>query len=128
MCRLIFQNRVIKRKIAPSLILSSPYVRAKQTADIAASVLSAGTVQFLESLYPHSDPEDTIIDINALDVDEILLVGHDPHMSDLLSLLVCGSRDVFSLKKSAIAAVEFSGKLEAGLGNLKWLLTPGLVG
>ena len=118
----------LKNKITPNLILTSPFVRAKQTAELAAGALGVKKVELSESLYPDTDLEDTLIEINARTDGELMLVGHDPHLSDLLSWLTCGKRNVFSLKKCGAAAVEFQGKAEAGRGNLKWLLTPGILG
>lgn len=118
----------LKKTMKPRVILSSPYTRAKQTADIASAVLGKIRIELSESLYPDSEPEGIMLEINAREEDEILLAGHDPHMSDLLSWLVCGRHNVFSMKKSAIAAVEFQGRAEAGRGNLKWLVSPALLG
>ena len=68
------------------LILSSPYVRARETAEIVADVFKMKKkIAFSESLIPMADPELLIPEVNEkYSVDSIALVGHEPHLSTLI--------------------------------------------
>src|SRR5438046_10217163 len=73
------------------LILSSPYVRAAQTANIVASELDE-EVTFTDFLLPDANPLELIREINRTKPQSVLLVSHEPDLSRLLSLLVNGGR------------------------------------
>lgn len=111
-------------------ILSSPLVRARQTADEAARSLKFAVRQIVEtpSLAPEIPPADVLGELAALDIEaSVLLVGHEPHLSQLLSLLVAGSADVVRMdfKKAGLAGVECDDAVAAGCGVLQFLLKPG---
>ncbi len=102
-------------------ILSSPYTRAWQTADIVANALGL-EVCAEPRLAPGFDPEKLgeIMQDNAK-ARALLLVGHEPAFSMVISHLIGGGRIV--LKKGALARVEMSGAEELH-GELQWLLQP----
>ena len=108
------------------LILSSPLVRARQTAEIVAAKLNQPLL-FLNELKPGADAKALIQKINGLKrlPARLLLVGHEPDFSELISLLVTGAAGGgFALKKGGLAKLE-SEKLCAGkCAALAWLLTP----
>ncbi len=111
-------------------ILSSPLVRARQTADLAARHLKFAARQIVEtpSLAPESPPADGLGELATLDIDaSTLLVGHEPHLSQLLSLLVAGRTDAVQtdFKKAGLAGVECDDVVSAGRGVLQFLLKPG---
>src|ERR1700736_4387530 len=68
----------LKARIAPSLILSSPYVRAIQTAEIAAAVVGyRGTIVRTDALLPSGSPERVWEEIRDRQTEtEILMAGH----------------------------------------------------
>src|SRR5437868_14257686 len=73
------------------VILSSPYVRARETAQIVAEGLNAGKrLKLTEALAPGGSAEKLIdlINQNGLPTENVLLVGHEPCLSELISLLV----------------------------------------
>src|SRR5882672_671424 len=75
------------------LILSSPYVRARQTAEIVADALGLKKkLEFSESLTPDGDARSLIGVLNKLEPKpaSVLLVGHEPFLSDLISTLTSG--------------------------------------
>ena len=71
------------------LILSSPYVRARETAEILAEIFKMKKkIAFSESLIPTADPALLIPEISEkYSVESIALVGHEPHLSTLISEL-----------------------------------------
>lgn len=112
---------LLKRLMQPDLVVSSPLVRARQTAAIAAQAWEL-EVQLSTLLAPGCDTEQILEavqrHVHAL---EILLVGHEPDLSACIAGLTGGSR--VEMKKGAIAAIDLP-LLEAGAGTLLWLLPP----
>jgi phosphohistidine phosphatase len=111
--------------VAPSLILTSPYKRALQTAQIAAEILDyKGELLRTKSLEPISDPK-TVWDEIRVHKDEarILLAGHEPLFSRLTGYLL-GSPDLqIDFKKGAMACIELERFPVEPHGVLRWLLT-----
>jgi phosphohistidine phosphatase len=109
-------------------ILSSPFLRAKQTAEIVAGELKLKKrLAFVDELQPGGDAGKLIQRINALkpQPENVLLVGHEPDLGELISLLISGGTGAsFALKKGGLAKLEVE-KLRAGkCATLAWLLTP----
>ena len=110
------------------VILSSPFLRARQTAEIIAKELKLKKqLVFADELQPGAPAEKTIHRLAASEARQktVLLVGHEPDFSELISLLVAGVADAgFALKKGGLAKLEIE-KLRAGqCATLAWLLTP----
>jgi len=106
------------------LILSSPYVRAEQTAQIVANGLDE-EVTFTDFLAPDGSALELIAEINDEKPQRVLLVGHEPDLSRLISVLVTGGSDAaIELKKGGLCKLT-SEKLKFGqCAMLNWLLTP----
>jgi phosphohistidine phosphatase len=105
------------------LVLTSPYWRARQTAEPAAQALklSAG-LRETRALEPDRDPSEILEEIKAEGVESVLLVGHEPHLGALLGRLVAGAPGVeIPMKKASVARVVWSG---SGAGSLRALLPP----
>ena len=103
------------------LVLTSPYLRARQTAEPAVEELGLEkSFRDSRALEPGSDPEEILGEAEAEGHDSVLLVGHQPHLGILLGRLVCGTPgSEIPLKKAAVARVS----LEKGRrGSLKALL------
>lgn len=110
-------------------ILSSPYLRASQTAEIVATALGLRKVlEFCDELIPEGDPKALIRHVNRLQPPptDLLLVGHEPHLSGLISQLIAGEPvATIDLKKGGLARLEIEGSLRTGrCATLSWLLTP----
>jgi phosphohistidine phosphatase len=110
------------------LIISSPLKRATQTAAVVANEIGyEGKVAQENCLRPESTYDDfrDCLDKYAK-ADAIMLVGHNPRLSEFLSLMISdGTNDgAIDLKKCAIARVERSGPRPA---TLHWCLTPKLL-
>jgi phosphohistidine phosphatase len=111
------------------VILSSPLVRAQETAGIVAAALKIKTEPApVDELKPAGDMKKLMQRIAALapPPGNILLVGHEPDLSQLISLLVTGKTGAgFVLKKCGLAQLEIE-KLRTGkCATLAWLLTSG---
>jgi len=106
------------------VIFSSPYVRAKATADIVAETLGEN-VTLTDSLLPEADPPELIDEINDEKPQRVLLVGHEPDLSALISTLICGKRNAdIELKKGGIAKLTAETLTYGKCATLNWLLTP----
>jgi phosphohistidine phosphatase len=106
------------------LILSSPYARAKRTAQIVARELEE-EVTTTDSLIPDGNALELIAEINDEKPQRILLVGHEPDLSRLISVLMTGDSDaLIELKKGGLCKLT-TDKLTFGkCATLNWLLTP----
>jgi len=114
--------------LAFDLILSSPYVRARQTAEIIAEAFSARKkLEFDHSLACGGDPKELVEHLKRRQppLEHVLLVGHEPYLSGLVSLLVTGnanSRVVF--KKGGLCKLSTESLKYGRCAVLEWLLTP----
>jgi phosphohistidine phosphatase len=116
--------------LAPSAVLSSPLVRARQTAEIAARALGMAVTE-ASSLAPGCDLDGLAEALRPYrSADEALVVGHEPDFSTLIGLLIAkhGAMAMIEMKKGACCRVDLSGKGDgantlAGRGTLAWLLT-----
>jgi phosphohistidine phosphatase len=117
-----------KLDLGLDLILSSPFVRAKRTAEIAAEVLRLEKkLKFSERLGPEAEAEALIPEARRLfgSARKVLLVGHEPFLSELISLLVSGDAAVaIKLRKAGLCKISLDA-VKRGGGILEWLLTPG---
>lgn len=120
-----------RMKLRFNLILSSPYARARQTAEIVAEELNLKKrLKLTDTLKAENDPEGMVAEIARLKPmpEELLLVGHEPYLSHLISRLVSGNGDMaMDFKKGGLCKLEVE-KLDGGPGaRLAWLLTPKLM-
>jgi phosphohistidine phosphatase len=106
----------------PDLVVTSPKLRAMQTAEIVAAHLDA-TVRVDERLAGGLDLDDLDAVLRgAGDPARPILVGHDPDFSDLVASL-CGT-ECAPLRKGTFARLEVEGTLAPGAGTLRWLIPP----
>ncbi len=107
-----------------SHVLSSPLLRARQTAEITAQVLKfPGDVEFLKELANNTTIAAFLKTLKPFaSANEILLVGHMPSLSEHLAALIgAESPEAFPLGKASVACVELE-QLRAGAGQLRWLM------
>jgi len=114
------------------LILASPYLRARQTAEIIAGAAKPKKkVELSEALTPGGSPKKLIESLNRLKPtpEDVLLVGHEPNLSGLISLLISGEPDLcIAMKKGGLCKLT-AEPLEYGrCAILDWLLTPKQMG
>ena len=111
------------------LILSSPLLRARQTADIVAEEFKLAEQRKLSShLAPEGDPRDLIRDLKRLHRGsrKVLLVGHEPYLSNLMATLLAGQLVInINLKKGGLCRMSIDSLQNGRCATLEWLLTPG---
>ncbi|WP_054857975.1 phosphohistidine phosphatase SixA [Vulcanisaeta sp. JCM 16159] len=105
-------------------IVHSGKARARQTAEILAKYLGVSNVREADGLNPNDDPRIWFERLSGLDHD-LMIVGHLPHLSRLVSLLVTGSPDV------KVVEFRYSGVLRLNRVESNWVInlfiTPDLV-
>lgn len=114
-----------RRGFVPDHVLSSPRMRARQTAEFLA-VTTKMRVELDERLAGTLDLPALEALLSEVDGRRIMLVGHDPDFSELAATLI-GSSTV-ALSKGTLARIDIALPLRPGGGRLRWLLPPELVG
>lgn len=111
------------------LILTSPLVRAVETAEILAVSLgiSRKEIRQTPALAPGAPAEELFAEIKSHGGSEsIALVGHQPDLGNLISRIIQSERCVLSiqLKKGSICCINVTETVPTLRGDLMWLLTP----
>ena len=120
---------VLTLGVGADLFLSSPYVRALQTAEIFAEVFKYPKQRIRRSdlLLPGAEPS---LFFRELARDKkssaVFCFGHAPHLDDLLATALGSKHHVTALKKAGAALVELR-RLSPPSGQLVWLATPNLL-
>ena len=118
-------------KLRFDLVLTSPYVRAKQTADIVVEVLEIQQHLRLSSgLAPGFKPGNLIAELQRLCQPDarVLLVGHEPDLSRLASLMISGRNAAnLTFKKAGLLKLQVEQLAVGRCAALEFLLTPKLL-
>jgi phosphohistidine phosphatase len=110
----------------PERLLTSPLIRARQTAKILAEAAGWPRGEIAPELEPGQGAA-AVLALLAKDRSKrIAIVGHQPDLSALLTacLLKDGGTLPIEMKKNAVACLSFRGRTRAGGAALKWLATP----
>jgi phosphohistidine phosphatase len=109
------------------LILTSPLKRATQTASIVGNEIAyEQKIETSPALHPSATYESfRQLMLHVKELEAVMVVGHNPNMSQFLSLLVTGGLNdrAIEMKKGSVARVEVGPKR----GVLNWLITPRLI-
>ena len=114
----------------PDCVISSPLVRARQTAEILRDALAPhAKIELCDHLAPGGDYGDLVAHVTGLGAQRIALVGHEPHLSGFTSYLIVGNKGSVSLvfKKGGAALVSFPDAPAPGRGTLEWLVRPAVL-
>jgi phosphohistidine phosphatase len=110
----------------PERLLTSPLVRARQTAQILTDVAGWPAAEEVAELSP-GEPALAVLALLGKDRSRVTaIVGHQPGLGHLLAacLLGGGGSLPIEMKKNAVACVSFAGRPRAGHAALAWLATP----
>ena len=117
-----------KMELSFDLILSSPYVRARQTAEIVAEELKLKKrLKLSDTLIQGDDFEALIHELNEIkpEPEDVMLVGHEPYLSSLISLLATGRVEAaIEMKKGGLCKLDVVELQLGQCARLAWLLTP----
>jgi len=123
-------DRAQRAGTTPTLILTSPYVRAVQTARLAAQHLGCRHEPVeTDALVPSGSPLRVWEEIRAHHAEEqLLLSGHEPLLSQLVSYLLDSPALAVDMKKGAMVRIQLERFGPEPHGILVWMLTPKLAG
>jgi len=109
------------------MILTSPLVRAAETAEIvSAAYANTPPPQVLPALATGVAPADAVAALRAFAKQgEVMIVGHEPQLSSIASILLIGAGDAahLKLKTGGCIAIDLPPRFERGGGELRWMLT-----
>lgn len=114
-----------KSEFAPTALWHSPLVRARETATLLAAHLKlAAPLVETRGLRPEDSPVE-IARVLRRQVEPVAVVGHEPHLSALASLLIAGrmSPPVFVFRKGCVLALDGAENCWAA----SWQISPELV-
>jgi len=111
--------------VSLDVVLTSPLVRARQTADIVAAGFSPRpSIVPVDSLAPGGSFASIMADIEKhARKARVALVGHEPGLGELAARLI-GSRHPIEFKKGAVCRIDLDEIPPSGPGHLRWMLTP----
>jgi len=113
----------LERKIFPEMILTSPVIRAKQTAEEFSNVLKKGELIEVPWMACGMNPENALQELRGYkNFQSVMIVGHEPDLSGLIAMLL-GISDVTGIEimKASLTVIELR-KWEPSAGVLKWSL------
>ena len=115
---------LVRLGVTFDVVLASPLVRARQTAEIVAGAFdSRPLLVTVESLQPGGSFQALFNDLAPYSPrTRIALVGHEPGLGELASRLL-GSRQPLQFKKGAVCRIDVEALPPAGPGVLRWFLT-----
>ncbi len=110
----------------PDLIGTSPWLRAADTAAVVAETLGVERVETVEAMLPDRPPEALAAWLNSRgDMQAIAVVGHEPHLGELVTwMLGGGTASRVEFKKGGACLLRFDGEVGAGTAVLSWHVTP----
>jgi phosphohistidine phosphatase len=114
-------------KISPDVFISSPYVRAMQTAEIFAeeTKFAKSKIKQTELLLPGAEPAAFFRELQRTSRTEesAICFGHAPHLDELIAFALGSKKDLTQLKKAGAACLELT-RISPPAGLLTWLSSP----
>lgn len=109
------------------LVLTSPLVRARQTADLLAAAFGAPRAVVLPALAPGGTPARVVAALarRRSAARRIALVGHEPDLGSLAAWLI-GAREPLAFKKGGVCRIDVPWPPRQN-GRLVWFATPGML-
>jgi phosphohistidine phosphatase len=116
---------LVRLGVSLDIVLTSPLVRTRQTAEILAAGLEPRPhITAVDSLAPDGSYQAVLADLEKHSKRaRIALVGHEPGIGELAARLI-GTRHPVEFKKGAICRIDVETLPPAGPGSLRWFLTP----
>lgn len=112
----------------PERVLTSPLIRAAQTAELLREVAGWPPPRECPLLAPGGSPAALLALLAGERIARAAIVGHQPDLGQLLALCLPGPAEAaFALRKMGVALVSFTSAPRAGRGTLEWLVAPRLL-
>jgi phosphohistidine phosphatase len=112
--------------VALDVVVTSPLVRARQTAEAFQSFVETCEVSPLLALGVR--PGKVARYLRNLGKERVALVGHNPDLSELAAWLIGSRKAQIDIAKGGAAFITCDGDADKGAGTLHWLLAPEWVG
>jgi phosphohistidine phosphatase len=112
-------NFMLKYDLTPQLVLSSPYPRASQTAAIVSKVARLPQAEELDWLALETPTNQALTALQQASVtwpQQVLLVGHEPDFSALISALLGAEQPLLKVRKASLSCVS----LQQDSACLQW--------
>ena len=111
-------------------LLTSPLVRARQTADEMLAHWDGRLTELkvIEELEPRSRKRKLLREVLAQGGEAVGLIGHNPDLSELAGWFLGEKQAGMNLEKAGVACIAFQGPPNKGTGTLAWLVTPAWCG
>jgi phosphohistidine phosphatase len=113
---------------SPDALATSPLARALETADVLAKAFNVSGAEELDALRPGRAPEDLLPwlrDRARAAAGLAAVVGHEPHLGELVSWLLSGpGRPFLAFRKGGACLLDLGGRPRPGGAELLWLLAP----
>lgn len=127
----VLQNVLLlarRADVRPSLILSSPYTRASQTAGIAARILEySGEILQSSNLQPNLPPSGVWDELqNHRDEESVLVVAHEPLLPSTVAWFLGSTREMIRFAPATLVCVDFELIRAEPTGVLRWMIAPEL--
>ncbi len=109
----------------PDLIATSPWLRAADTARVVAETLGVERMETLDAMLPDRHPQELAAWLNErLEVATVAVVGHEPHLGEVVTWLLGGEGSNVEFKKGGACLLRIDDQVDAGSALLLWHLTP----
>ena len=118
---------LVRLDIRPTHIVSSPFLRTGQTAEILREVLRLPSAMIRwNELLSDAPPRLLFERLAKLPEDAcVICVGHEPHLSAAAGLMIAGGPVAgLVFKKGGACCVRFETTVKPGEGQLRWWLMP----
>ena len=117
----------VEAGVKPDILITSPYIRAAQTAEIFAEALGFAPekIRVSDALKPAANPADIPKELTHLRAKEIACFGHAPHLDLTIAQLAGARGPITELKKAGVCCFEHLQP--RGRWELRWVLTAKLL-
>src|SRR6202011_1389572 len=115
--------------ITPDLLISSPYTRAMQTAEIFANALkySKQKIRRTDLLFPGAESSALFRELaKDKQCSSVFVFGHAPYLDELIATAFASKRHITTLKKAGVAALQLK-RIYPPSAEFLWLATPRLL-
>ena len=123
-------DRLVKLELTFDLIMTSPLLRAQQTADILINKQISSSIEVSDDLKPMGNLQSWLNNWNARPdlstISTLTLLGHEPNLSEWAELFIFGKvYHQLILKKGGIIGLKFpAGQIAVGMAQLACLIPP----
>jgi phosphohistidine phosphatase len=121
-------RQLVEHGLAPTLVVTSPLVRCRQTAEVLVRRVAEEPKLLERSELAPGGPWNELVDWTSTEGDrEVAWVGHAPDVDQIAAELIGSPAANLSFAKGAVAAIQFAGGIAVGEGELCWLVKPKLI-